>query len=132
MHMSREIVIYDFPDDDGASYEAVLAKLPSLMWADLETRWREDYGLRFSNLTDQIAVVLAVGGLVTVCPNGLLDENEVGVPIDLRAATEAALGQLNIKDALWTERRVVEGSGKGLTAFQAEWEAMWRSCWPVA
>jgi len=113
--------IYDFPDDEDASLEALLSALPERHRLRLTGLPFGGFRLRLPSAGAQAMLMLAVDGLGHPVSQNVLHDGELFVPTALRAATEAAITANCSGAVMWSELQCVSGHPDAMRAFDKLW-----------
>ncbi len=113
--------IYDFPDDQDASLEALLSALPERHRLRLTGLPFGGFRLRLPSSGAQIMLLVAVNGLGHPTSHSVLNDGELFVPNALRPATAAAINANCSAPVKWSELQCVSGHPDAMLAFDKLW-----------
>jgi hypothetical protein len=113
--------IYDFPDDQDASLEALLSALPERHRLRLTGAPFGGFRLRLPSAGAQIMLMLAVAGLGHPVSHSVLHDGELFVPKAEKSATEAAITANCSGAVMWSELQCVSGHPNAMRAFDELW-----------
>lgn len=109
----------DFPDDDNATLDAVLAAMPDDRRAGLTHSPVPLFRLSLASEGAAISLVLGVDGVFQA--EGFTTDVEVLVPWSSRPECEQQITDLNHGPAHWTRLERFEASGVAWQAFHQHW-----------
>ena len=113
--------IYDFPDDQDASLTALLSALPTPHRLRLTGVPFGGFRLRLPSSGAQAMLLVAVAGLGHPVSHSILNDGELFVPDEHRAATATAIMDHCSGLAMWSELQRVTGHPDAMHAFDRLW-----------
>jgi hypothetical protein len=113
--------IYDFPDDEEASLEALLSALPERHRLRLTGLPFGGFRLRLPSAGAQAMLMLAVDGLGHPASHSVLHDGELFIPKAERAATEVAINAHCSGPVMWSELHCVRGHPDAMRGFDKLW-----------
>jgi len=114
----------DFPDDGGATLDAVLGAMPTGLGCALIHMSLPFYRARLSSPGAAVSLVITVPGVLQI--EGVTDDVEVLVPWSARKYCEQQIADLNHGPTRWTRLERIEAREDVWATFEHHWRRQWR------
>lgn len=114
----------DFPDDGGATLDAVLGAMPAGSGGALTHTPLPYYRARLSSPGAAVALAISVTGVVQV--EDIIGDAELLVPWPARPLCEQQIADLNHGPTRWTQLERIEAREDVWQTFERLWHRHWR------